>query len=153
MVVLDVDGVMTDGRMIYGTNGFEMKFFDVYDGFGITRAIDKGLLMAIISRGTSEITAHRAKVLGITEFHQRALDKAAVFNEISAKYSLNKQEVCFIGDDEYDLPLLKIVGLSVAPKTAYPSVLSEVDYITRAAGGRGAVREVLDMILKAKRLL
>ena len=153
MVILDVDGVMTDGRMVFGSNGFEMKFFDVYDGYGITRAIGLGLQIAIISRGTSEVTAHRAKQLGITEFHQRALDKVEAFNEIRRKYSFSPDEVCFIGDDEYDLGLLRIVGLSAAPPTAYPAVLKEVDFVTTAAGGRGCVREVLDMILRARKLL
>jgi 3-deoxy-D-manno-octulosonate 8-phosphate phosphatase (KDO 8-P phosphatase) len=153
LVILDVDGVMTDGRMVYGVNGVEMKFFDVYDGFGITRAIDKGLRLAVISRGESDISLRRARALGIPDIVQRSLDKLKTAEEIMAKYQIATSEVCFIGDDEYDLGLLRAAGIGVAPRTAYPPVLAEVDMVTKAAGGRGAVREVLDLILKAKKLI
>ncbi|MFI5252416.1 MAG: KdsC family phosphatase [Bacteroidota bacterium] len=153
LVILDVDGVMTDGRMVYGVNGIDLKFFDVYDGFGITRAIEKGLRLAIISRGASEVSLKRANALGITDVQQRASDKLKVAEEMFASYNLDPSEVCFIGDDEYDLGLLRAVGVSAAPGTAYPPVRAEVDIVTKAPGGRGAVREVLDMILRAKNLL
>jgi 3-deoxy-D-manno-octulosonate 8-phosphate phosphatase (KDO 8-P phosphatase) len=153
LVILDVDGVMTDGRMIYGVSGVELKSFDVYDGFGIARAIEKGLQLAVISRGLSDISERRAKALGITEIHQRSFDKLKTAEGIMKSMGVDFSEVCFMGDDEYDLGLLQKAGISAAPCTAYPPVLAEVDYITRAAGGRGAVREVLDMILKSKRLI
>jgi 3-deoxy-D-manno-octulosonate 8-phosphate phosphatase (KDO 8-P phosphatase) len=153
LVILDVDGVMTDGRMVYGINGVEMKFFDVYDGFGITRAIEKGLRLAVISRGESEISLRRARALGITDVVQRSFDKLKTAEEMMAKYRITASEVCFIGDDEYDLSLLRASGVSAAPRTAYPPVLAEVDLVTKAAGGHGAVREVLDLILKAKKLI
>jgi 3-deoxy-D-manno-octulosonate 8-phosphate phosphatase (KDO 8-P phosphatase) len=153
LVCLDVDGVMTDGRMVYGINGVEMKFFDVYDGFGITRAIEKGLRLAVISRGASDITTRRASALGINDIQQRSLDKLKTAEELMKKYHISAEETCFIGDDEYDLGLLREVGVSAAPCTAYPAVLSEVDIVTKTPGGRGAVREVLDMILRAKKLI
>jgi 3-deoxy-D-manno-octulosonate 8-phosphate phosphatase (KDO 8-P phosphatase) len=153
LVILDVDGVMTDGRMVYGANGLELKFFDVYDGFGISRAIEKGLHIAVISRGESDISLRRTRALGITDVVQRSLDKLKTAEEMMAKYRITASEVCFIGDDEYDLGLLRAAGISAAPHTAYPPVLAEVDLVTKAAGGRGAVREVLDLILKAKKLI
>jgi 3-deoxy-D-manno-octulosonate 8-phosphate phosphatase (KDO 8-P phosphatase) len=139
--------------MVYGINGVEMKFFDVYDGFGITRAIEKGLRLAIISRGASDITAKRATALGIKDIQQRSFDKLKTAQGLMKKYHITADETCFVGDDEYDLVLLREVGVSAAPCTAYPTVLSKVDIVTRTPGGRGAVREVLDLILKAKKLI
>lgn len=151
MVILDVDGVLTDGRMIYGSDGTQYKCFDVYDGFGITRAIEKGLRIAVISRGCSEATSIRAEALGIKDVWQSARDKLAAFEELVARHDLKDSEVCFIGDDDFDLPLLARAGVSAAPVTAMPQVRKQVDYVCKAAGGRGAVREVLDLILRAQK--
>jgi 3-deoxy-D-manno-octulosonate 8-phosphate phosphatase (KDO 8-P phosphatase) len=151
MVIMDVDGVLTDGRIIYGSDGIEYKCFDVHDGYGITRAQQNGLKLALISGRKSDVTTIRAKKLSITEVHQGADDKVAVFNKIKNKYKIKNHEVCFIGDDEFDLPLLKIVGFSAAPLNAIDCVKEKVDYVTKAKGGRGAAREILDMILHAKK--
>ena len=153
MVILDVDGVLTDGRIVYDASGVEHKCFDVHDGYGIDRAQKLGLKLAIISGRQSAVVTHRAGELAIGECHQGANDKVAVFGTIKSRYRLTDDEACFIGDDEFDLPLLRIVGWSAAPADAMPKVKREVDCVTKAKGGRGAVREILDTILKAKNLL
>jgi len=153
MVIMDVDGVMTDGRITYDANGIEYKSFDVHDGFGISRAMEKGMLFAMVSGRTSNVVSHRAKRLGIAELYQGAQDKVAVFKKLKMKYRLRDDEICFLGDDEFDMPLLRIVGVSVAPGNAIQRVRNIVDFVTDAAGGRGAVREIVDMILSAKNLI
>lgn len=153
MVVMDVDGVLTDGSIIYSSDGIEFKRFHVHDGYGIFRAREKGLMFAIISGRTSKVTTIRARRLKIADVFQGDDDKVAVFEKIKIKYKLDYHEVCFIGDDEFDIPLLRKVGVSAAPRDAIKKVCEIVDYVTVAEGGRGAVREILDLILKAKGLL
>ena len=153
MVVMDVDGVMTDGKIIFGSDGTEYRNFHAHDGYGITRALNKGLLLAMISGKKSSVVELRAKKLGIKELYQNSDDKVATFIELKVKYGLLNREVCYIGDDEFDIPLLNYVGFSVAPKNALAQVRSRVDYVTQKDGGDGAVREVLDMILRAKKFI
>jgi len=153
MVIMDVDGVLTDGRIMYGDDGSEYKLFDAHDGYGIERGTQKGLRFAIVSGRSSKAAAKRAQELGIAEIHQGVKDKAALAIQVGGRYGLNREELCFIGDDELDVPLLKTVGLSAAPEDAVPAVRELVDYVATARGGRGAVREVVDLILKAKNLL
>ena len=150
---MDVDGVLTDGRIIYDARGVEYKCFDAHDGYGIARALEKGLKLALISGRTSKVTTIRAKELGISEVHQNVKDKVAVFEYLKKKYKLSNDECCYIGDDEFDLPLLKKVGLSAAPCDAIKAVRDKVDYVTTSAGGRGSIREVLDLILRARKLI
>lgn len=149
---MDVDGVLTDGRIIYGADGTEYKCFYAHDGYGITRAIEKGLTIAWISGRKSKVVAMRARELGITSLHQDVDDKVSVYEALKVKHKLHSKEVCFIGDDEFDLPLLKKVSISAAPSDAVEAVRAEVDFVTTAPGGRGAVRELLDMILSARKL-
>ncbi len=153
MVILDVDGVLTDGRIIYDANGLEYKCFNVHDGYGISRARDLGLKFALLSGRISKVVNHRARRQKITEVYQGAPDKVAVFRKIKREHKLEDKEFCFIGDDEFDLPLLDIVGFSAAPHDAIEHVRQRVDYVTKMDGGRGAVREVLDMILRARKLI
>lgn len=153
LLVLDVDGVMTDGRMVYAPDGSLFKFFDVYDGFGITRAIELGLKIVILSRGNSDASRVRGEKLGIHKVYQNARDKREAFDAISKDFDVTLAQTCFIGDDVYDLPLLDVVGFSAAPCSAYPPVLKRVDFVTSLPGGRGAVREVIDMILDVQGLL
>ena len=108
---------------------------------------------AAISGRNSKVTTLRMEKLGVTEVHQGQMDKLKSFRLILKKHKLRPEEVCFIGDDEFDLPLLWEVGVSAAPHDAMERVTEEVDYVTRRNGGRGAVREVVDMILKAKELI
>lgn len=153
MVLLDVDGVLTDGRIIFGNDGTEYKCFDAHDGYGITRALEYKLKLAVISGKTSKVTELRMKRLGVKELYQNTMDKVSIYQKLKKKYRLRDDEICFIGDDEFDLPLLKKVGFSAAPCDAMLRVKANVDYVTMLAGGRGAVREVLDLIMKSKKLL
>lgn len=153
MIILDVDGVLTDGKIIFGSDGKEYRNFDAHDGFGITRAKSLGMKFAVISGRKSKATEYRIARLGVKDLYQDHMDKVKVYLKLKAKYKLDDNEVCYIGDDEFDLPLLNIVGLSAAPKNAVARVRDEVDYVARNEGGRGAVREVIDMILRAKKLL
>jgi 3-deoxy-D-manno-octulosonate 8-phosphate phosphatase (KDO 8-P phosphatase) len=153
MIVMDVDGVLTDGRIIYDNAGGEYKIFDAHDGYGITRAQKKGMLFAIITARKSKATKKRVEELRITELHQDAKDKLTIFNKLKSRHKLKSAEMCYIGDDEIDLGVLKAVGVSAAPCDAMSEVRSAVDYVTAAAGGRGAVRELIDCILQAKGIL
>ena len=153
MIILDVDGVLTDGKIIFGSDGKEYRNFDAHDGFGITRAKSLGMKFAVISGRKSKATEYRIARLGVKDLYQDHMDKVKVYLKLKAKYKLDDNEVCYIGDDEFDLPLLNIVGLSAAPKNAVARVRDGVDYVARNEGGRGAVREVIDMILRAKKLL
>ncbi len=151
MLVMDCDGVLTDGRIIYGSDGTEYKNFHVHDGYGMSRAREFGLLLAIISGRESKVTAIRAKRLGITDCLQGAGDKVAACRTLLRKYRLKPSEICYIGDDEFDLPLLRLAGVSVTPADAIRKVKDEVDLVTLTDGGKGAVREIIDLILKAKK--
>ena len=153
LVILDVDGVLTDGKIIYGSDGTEYKNFDAHDGYGITRALALGLQFASISGSNSKVTSMRMEKLGIKEAVQNRMDKLDVYHELQKKYKLKNSEVCFIGDDDFDIPLLNEVGVSAAPGDAMITVQRTVDYVAKKDGGRGAVREVIDMILKAKKLI
>ncbi len=143
---MDVDGVLTDGRIILDARGEELKFFDAHDGHGIVRAQGEGIRCAIISGRSSPAVRKRAKELGIRDLFLGVGDKEHALRKLFARYSLSTAEVCCIGDDEPDLPMLAAAGLSAAPSSAVASVRLAVDLVTRAAGGRGAVRELLDLI-------
>jgi 3-deoxy-D-manno-octulosonate 8-phosphate phosphatase (KDO 8-P phosphatase) len=143
---MDVDGVLTDGRIILDANGAELKFFDAHDGYGIVRAQLQGIRCAIISGRSSSAVRKRAAELGIRDLAMGVADKERALRALFAKYALSSKQVCCIGDDEPDLAMLAAAGVSAAPASAVASVRRTVDYVTRAAGGRGAVRELLDLI-------
>ncbi|MGD0338438.1 MAG: HAD hydrolase family protein [Bacteroidota bacterium] len=154
LVLLDVDGVLTDGRVVIGNVGLaitETKFFDSHDGFGIRRAIESGLRVGIITGRRSELVEARARELGITDIYQGVEDKTKAYTDLKNYAKLRDDEICYMGDDVPDLPLLGTVGFSAAPSDAVAEVQSEVDFVTHNAGGRGAVREILDMILRAQK--
>jgi 3-deoxy-D-manno-octulosonate 8-phosphate phosphatase (KDO 8-P phosphatase) len=151
MILLDVDGVLTDGSIIYSSNCGEIKVFNAQDGYGIVRAIDLGLKVGIITGRESEIIKRRANELGISDLIQNAIDKVKPFEELSKKYGFDKEEFCYVGDDILDIPLLKIVGFSAAPSNARSEVKRIVDYVASSSGGNGAVREIIDFILKAQK--
>lgn len=152
MVVMDVDGVLTDGRIVYDDQGNEYKFFDIHDGYGIQRAVKFGILFAIISGRKSTIVTKRARELGIADVIQGCDDKVAGLNILKTKHQLRDEEICYIGDDELDLPVLRQVGVGAAPTDAMERVRDAVDIVAERKGGRGAVREVVDAILRAKGL-
>jgi 3-deoxy-D-manno-octulosonate 8-phosphate phosphatase (KDO 8-P phosphatase) len=147
MLLLDVDGVMTDGGLYYSAAGVEMKRFHAHDGYGVVRAHEHGLKIGIISGRSTPIVDVRAKTLKIDEVFQNAMDKVSAMRDIQHRHGLRDDEIAFIGDDLFDLPLLNIVGLSAAPPNALPEVRKAVDYITRNPGGEGAVRELIDVII------
>jgi 3-deoxy-D-manno-octulosonate 8-phosphate phosphatase (KDO 8-P phosphatase) len=150
IVILDVDGVLTDGRIIYGDHGDELKFFDVQDGLGMALLRRAGLKTMIISAKKSKINARRAKELDVVKIFQGAKDKLAVYEKILRKFKVTSEEVCFIGDDLLDLPVIKRCGFGVAVHNAVQEVKNVADYVTHQKGGRGAVREVVDLLLKAQ---
>jgi 3-deoxy-D-manno-octulosonate 8-phosphate phosphatase (KDO 8-P phosphatase) len=150
-IFLDVDGVLTDGTIIYGSDGVEMKIFDIKDGFGITNAINNGIRVGIITGRKSDLVKRRAAELGIVDLYQGSIDKVTPFEEIKKIYSLEASEIAYVGDDILDLPLLRKVGFSAAPSNAVREVRTKVDYVSKALGGQGAVREIIDLILKAQK--
>jgi 3-deoxy-D-manno-octulosonate 8-phosphate phosphatase (KDO 8-P phosphatase) len=149
-LLLDVDGVMTNGMLLFDENGKELKAFSIYDGHGIVllRGVDIGV--GLLSGRTSPVVTWRAKELRIEDVYQGVLDKITAYETLLKKRQLQDEEVAYVGDDLIDLPILRKVGLSVAVANAIDSVKKEVDWVTRRRGGEGAVREVIDFILSAK---
>ena len=152
LLIVDNDGVLTDGRIVLGDYGDELKFFDVQDGFGLVLLRRAGLNTIIISGKKSRINHRRAKELLVSQIIQNAFDKLKAFEKVLKKFKVSPEEVCYIGDDLIDLPVMKRVGLSVAVANAVPEVRQAAHYRTEKSGGRGAVREVTDMILKGQGL-
>lgn len=148
ILLLDVDGVMTDGRITLDNQGNETKSFHVRDGHGIKLIQKAGVIVGIITGRSSEVVNIRARELGITEVHQGAHNKIMVYDSLIAKYGLRDDEAAYIGDDAVDLSIFKRVGLAAAVADSDQSVTSHVHLITKCMGGRGAVREVINLILK-----
>nr|WP_318025918.1 HAD family hydrolase [Geoalkalibacter subterraneus] len=148
LLLLDVDGVMTDGRIIYDNNGLESKTFNVKDGHGLKLLQRAGVRVGIITGRQSQVVRHRADELGIEIVHQGAKNKIVSYREVLSQLGLDDSEVAYIGDDLVDLPILRRVGFAVAVGDAVEEIRPFVHYVTRAEGGRGAVREVCDLILK-----
>jgi 3-deoxy-D-manno-octulosonate 8-phosphate phosphatase (KDO 8-P phosphatase) len=145
---LDVDGVLSDGKIIYNIKGEETKRFDVHDGFGIKLAQHTGIEIIIISGRKSEVTDIRAVELGIEKVHTGIGDKASLYKEIRDSLSLADDECAGIGDDLNDLGLLRIVGLSATVADAPDYMKEAVDFVSTKNGGSGAVREFIELILK-----
>lgn len=150
MLVMDVDGVLTDGRILYGADGAEIEAFFVRDGLGVRAAQRAGLVTAIVTGRASEAVARRAKELGISEIHQGVPNKIQTYEALLRRHGLTDEAVAYVGDDLNDLPLLMRVGFSAAPADAADEVKAKVAYVTAHRGGRGAIREVVELILKAQ---
>jgi 3-deoxy-D-manno-octulosonate 8-phosphate phosphatase (KDO 8-P phosphatase) len=150
LLVLDVDGVMTDGKIIMNDMGREIKNFDVKDGHGIKILMRCGIDVILLTGRRSAVVEHRAKDIGIEEVYQGIFNKLEKFEEILQNKAFNYENIAFMGDDIVDIPLLKRVGFSVAVADATEEVKMCVDYITKKAGGDGAVREVCELILQAQ---
>jgi len=148
-LVLDADGIMTDGKIYYGNYGDEIKAFDVKDGLGIVFLKRAGIDTAIITAKKSRIVRLRAKDLGIRYVYENS-SKLATFNKLLKKFGLTKDEVCFMGDDIIDVPVLKNTGLSVTVPQAADDVKAAASHITKANAGSGAVREICELILKSQ---
>jgi 3-deoxy-D-manno-octulosonate 8-phosphate phosphatase (KDO 8-P phosphatase) len=147
LLLLDVDGVLTNGTIILDGHGNELKAFHVRDGHGIKMAQRSGIIVGIITGRTSEVVNIRARELGIDEVHQGAHEKITVYDSILAKYGMRDEEAAYMGDDVVDIDIFKRAGIAVAVADADPSVLTHVDLITKKKGGRGAVREFINFIL------
>lgn len=150
VLLLDVDGVMTDGRIIYSNSGEEFKNFDVNDGLGIMLVKRAGIKTAILTAKGSRIVAKRAKELKIDKVYKDFHYKIKALGPICRAFRVKEEEICFIGDDVIDVPILKRIGLAVCPPNAMDDVKCFARLITRKPGGRGAVREVCDLLIKAQ---
>ncbi len=152
LLILDVDGVLTDGGIILDNEGNELKSFHVRDGHGIRLLIRNGVDVAIITGRRSRVVERRADELGIKEIYQNCFDKVAAYERIKEKLGLHDEEIAYVGDDVVDIPLFRRVGLPVTVADAAGDVKPFAMHVTTNRGGRGAVREITDLILKAKGL-
>ncbi len=153
LVAFDVDGVLTDGRLYFDSRGEALKAFDVRDGFGIRLLRQAGIEMAIITGRSSGIVTARARDLGIDRVLQGQDDKRAALQRISADAGIAPQECAYMGDDWIDLSALALVGFAAAPADALPEVRDRVHWVAPSPGGRGAVRDLAQFVLKAQRRL
>jgi YrbI family 3-deoxy-D-manno-octulosonate 8-phosphate phosphatase len=150
LLILDVDGVMTDGRIIMNGRGEEIKRFHVKDGYGLKRLLDAGIDVVIITGRKSRAVEYRAKELGIQEIYQGVKEKGSLCREVIERKNLMKDQVCCMGDDLPDLPMFGQVGTSIAVADAADEVRNAAGHVTAQKGGHGAVREVCEWILKAQ---
>ena len=150
LLVLDVDGVLTDGRLYFSAHGEELKCFHVRDGAGIVQLKRAGIEIGVITGRNSPMVERRMSELGVTRVRQGVDDKLAVLREWLAELNLNADAIACIGDDSAEVPLLKVARLGVAVADAHPVAREHAHYVTQAPGGLGAVREVCDLILKAQ---
>ena len=151
-LVLDVDGVLTDGRIVYTTGGEQVMAFHVHDGLGIKLLAGAGIGCSIVTARGSSALERRAEELGIAFVHQGIRDKSDALQMVSRASGIPPEKIAAVGDDLVDLPMLLQAGFSAAVNGAQPAILPHVDYITSRPGGQGAVREVCEFILKAKGL-
>jgi 3-deoxy-D-manno-octulosonate 8-phosphate phosphatase (KDO 8-P phosphatase) len=150
LVVLDVDGVLTDGRLWYGPDGESLKVFDVRDGHGIKNLISAGIGVAVISGRRSGAVTARMRELGVSDVAQGVKDKARALAELLKRNAIEAKRVACLVDDTPDLELMAAVGLPAAVADAHPEVLAAAQHVTRARGGRGAVREFCDWLVAAR---
>ena len=150
LLLLDVDGVLTEGRIVYDGKGREFKSFDIKDGQGIKLLQQAGLKVGILSGRRSSAVRLRARELGIEILYQKVLDKAKTLEGILQKNEIRIEQICFIGDDLADLPVLLRVGFAVAVADGVEEVKAKAHYVTHHPGGRGAVREICELILKSQ---
>jgi 3-deoxy-D-manno-octulosonate 8-phosphate phosphatase (KDO 8-P phosphatase) len=153
LLILDVDGVMSDGLIYMGNNGEELKAFNVRDGYGLRCILTSGIEVAIITGRKAKLLEDRCHTLGISHLFQGQSDKLIAYHQLLSALNLTADQVAYVGDDLIDWPVMEQVGLSVAVADAHPLLLPKADYITRIHGGRGAVREVCDLILMSQGLL
>ncbi len=150
LLICDVDGVMSDGLIYMGNSGEELKTFNVRDGYGIRCLLTSDIEVAIITGRTARLLEDRCKTLGIRHLYQGQSDKLLAYRELLDTLSLSDEQVAYIGDDLIDWPVMAKVGLSVAVADAHLLLLARARYVTRIAAGRGAVRELCDLILMAQ---
>jgi 3-deoxy-D-manno-octulosonate 8-phosphate phosphatase (KDO 8-P phosphatase) len=148
LILFDVDGVLTDGGIIIDDRGVEAKQFDVRDGQGITLLIHFGIKVGFITGRHSNIVRRRAKELGVTIVYQGVKNKVEIYDRIKRKTGLKDEQIAYVGDDILDLPVLRKVGLAITVRDGWAGLKSRVDYVTKSGGGRGAVREISELVLK-----
>lgn len=149
LLIMDVDGTLTDGRIYIGANGEVMKAFDVKDGYAIYHMLPAHNVIPVIITGrSSEIVQARARELKIAELHQGISDKLSKLKDVAAKYQASPEEIAYIGDDLNDLDCIRYCGCTACPADAIDEVLQEVGYICQHSGGRGAVREFVEHFLQ-----
>lgn len=147
LLVMDVDGTLTDGKIYIGPQGEVMKAFNVKDGGGIVKLHSHDIIPVIVTGRISEIVEHRAKELGITEVHQGVKDKVKVLKQLADKYQCALGEIAYIGDDENDVEAMKLCGFVGCPQDAVEAVKQVADYVCQRNGGAGAVREFIEYLL------
>lgn len=152
LLVFDVDGVLTDGGLLYGPSGEALKRFDVKDGHGLVMARLMGLRCAILTARTSEIVQRRASELGLAAVRQGQKDKRTGFNSLLADLQVQPDKSAYMGDDVNDLGPLALAGLPACPADAVAEVRQAASFVAQSPGGRGAVRELIELVLKAKGL-
>jgi len=150
LLILDCDGVMTDGRIFLLPDGDETKSFDVRDGHAMVMAKRAGIPIAIISGRKSSAVRARAEELGVAHLHEMAWEKLEPYEKVLAEEGITAEEVCYVGDDVVDIPLLRRSGLAVAVSDASEEAKRFAHYVTKRPGGRGAVREIIELLLKAQ---
>lgn len=149
LVILDVDGAMTDGMVYYSSNGELMKPFCVKDGFFIKHVgPENGIRFAVITGGFPEIVKKRAEVMGIEDVYFGHVDKSEAYAKVKEKYSLSDEEIAYFGDDWFDWSAMKYAGLKGSPCDAAPEIREKSDFVSSTHSGKGAVREFLEFILK-----
>lgn len=150
LLLLDVDGVLTDGRIVYDSRGGDMKFFDVHDGLGVYALKKAGIPTILITAKGSRAIKPRARDMQVEAVYENISPKTVVLERILKKYQLSHDEICFVGDDLVDLCLMQSVGFPIAVFNAAAQIKEVASYITVREGGRGAVREIAELILKAQ---
>jgi len=150
LLVLDVAGVLTDGRLYYGPRGEVLKVFDVKDGFGIKQLMRAGVAVAIISGRRSPAVTRRARELGIRHVFQGAHDKLAAFERLRRRLKLQAYQCACVGDDVPDVPIMRVAGLAFAVADAHPAAIQAAHMATPSSGGRGAVRDICDLLIAAR---
>ncbi|NQT32860.1 MAG: HAD hydrolase family protein [Candidatus Omnitrophica bacterium] len=150
LLLLDVDGVLTDGRLTYSSKGAESKHFDVNDGFGMYLVKQSGIKCIILTAKASRAVAKRAKELKLDKVYQNFHFKIEALEKIRQEFDMKDEEICFIGDELIDIPVLKRVGLAICPPNAVEEAKRHAHFITERSGGRGAVREVCNFLLKTQ---
>ena len=153
LLILDVDGVLTDGGLHFDNRGEEYKTFNSLDGHGIRMLLEQGIEVAVITGRESEIVRHRMSDLGVRHVYQGRRDKLEAFSEVLDATGFEPGQVAYVGDDLPDLPILRRVGFSIAVQNAHGFVQQHCDWVTSRSGGDGAVREITDFILHSQLLL
>ncbi len=150
LLLLDVDGVLTDGTIFLGEEGQEYKAFNSRDGHGIKMLQQSGVIVGIVSGRSSPAVEHRAAELGVRHLHQGCSDKLVIFEQLRGSLGLGASQVAFVGDDIADLPIMVRAGLAIAVNDAHELVRRHAHWVTPSGGGKGAVREVCDFIMSAQ---